>query len=121
MTADCLRLQNLRFFAYHGLYPEEARLGQQFEVDVELYGDLSASGRTDDPADGIDYTVVLGLVEKVVTGDRCQLVEALAERIAAAIAEECGPLELVVRVRKPNPPVATQFDGVEVEIRRAYA
>ena len=67
------------------------------------------------------HTVVLGLVEKVVTGDRCQLVEALAERIAAAIAEECGPLELVVRVRKPNPPVATQFDGVEVEIRRAYA
>jgi len=116
-----LRLQNLRFYGYHGLFPEEGRLGQQFEVDVELYRDLAAAGASDNPADTIDYTAVLDLVEKVVTGDRCQLVEAVAERIAHAIGTEFGPLELVVRVRKPNPPVATQFDGVEVEIRRSYA
>jgi len=121
MSPDCLRLQNLRFYGYHGLFPEEGRLGQQFEVDVELYRDLAAAGASDNPADTIDYTAVLDLVEKVVTGDRCQLVEAVAERIAHAIGTEFGPLELVVRVRKPNPPVATQFDGVEVEIRRSYA
>ena len=46
--------------------------------------------------------------------------EALAEAVAAAIGARFAPIELVVRVRKPDPPVAAQFDGVEVEIHRTY-
>ena len=46
MPADVLRLRNMRFFAHHGLYPEENRLGQRYEVDVDLIGDLAAAGRT---------------------------------------------------------------------------
>ena len=38
MSSDALRLRNMRFFAYHGLFPEETALGQHYEVDVELYG-----------------------------------------------------------------------------------
>ncbi len=110
----------MRFYAYHGLLPEEASLGQQFEVDLELLRDLSAAGSSDDPADTSDYTAVVSIVKEVVTGSRCQLLETLAERIAAAVGEACGPIELIVRVRKPRPSVEAQFDGVEVEIRRSF-
>ena len=121
MPNDALRLHNMRFFAYHGLFPEETALGQRYEVDVELYGDFRQAGRSDDIDAAINYPEVYSLVAAVVTGEPCKLVEALAERIAEQVGTHCAPVELVVRVRKPNPPVAAHFDGIEVEIHRSYA
>ena len=120
MPADVLRLRNMRFFAHHGLYPEENRLGQRYEVDVDLIGDLAAAGRTADVTLTVNYPKVYELVERTVCGTQYKLVEALAEGVAAAIGARFAPIELVVRVRKPDPPVAAQFDGVEVEIHRTY-
>jgi len=120
MTDDVLRLRNMRFYGYHGLFPEEKTLGQLFEVDVELVRDLSAAGKTDDPDKTVDYVAIYRLVEEAMTGQRCKLVEALAERIADRVGGTCQPVDVLVRVRKPNPPVQAHFDGLEVEIRRTY-
>ncbi len=119
---DRLRLMNLVFHAYHGLLPEEERLGQRFEVDVELLLDLAAAGRADGPQLTVDYTDALALVEQIVTQRRFGLVEALAEALAEGIRQRFSTLEgVIIRVRKPNPPVATTFDGLEVEIERRWA
>lgn len=120
--SDFLRVRNMVFFGYHGLLPEEARLGQRFEVDVELQLPLAAAGLADDPTKTVDYAHVFRLVESIVTGERrFGLVEALAEAVAAAMAATFTQLEGVrVRVRKPNPPVAGHFDGLEVEIERLF-
>ena len=119
--SDHLRLKNLTFHASHGLLPEEARLGQRFEVDVELRLDVAAAGTQDDPALTVDYTQVIDLVEEVATQRRFGLVEALAEAIAGEIRERFPQLEgVIVRVRKPNPPVKAAFDGLEVEIERRW-
>ncbi len=120
MSADVLRLRNMRFFAYHGLFPQEGELGQRFEVDLELCGDFSAAGQSDELQHALDYPRIYQLVEEVVTQQRFKLVEALAERIAQAVGREFAPIRLVVRVRKPHPPVAAHFDGIEVELHRAY-
>ena len=121
MPNDVLRLRNMRFFAYHGLFPAENELGQHYEVDLELHGDFHPSGRDDDIDAAINYPEVYALVAEIVTGEPCKLVEALAERIAEKVGTHCAPIELVVRVRKPNPPVAAHFDGIEVEMHRSYA
>ena len=119
---DRLRLMNLVFHAYHGLLPEEERLGQRFEVDVELLLDLAVAGRADEPQLTVDYTDALALVEQIVTQRRFGLVEALAEALAEGIRQRFSTLEgVIIRVRKPNPPVATTFDGLEVEIERRWA
>ena len=121
MKKDVLRLRNMRFFAYHGVCPEENRLGQAFEVDLEILGDFAKAGLSDDLDDAVDYARVLALVEDVVVHRRFRLIEALAAAIAQGVGEALAPVELTVRVRKPHPPVATQFDGIEVELRRSYA
>ena len=119
---DRLRLMNLIFHAYHGLLPEEERLGQRFEVDVELLLDLATAARADEPQLTVDYTDALALVEQIVTQRRFGLVEALAEALAEGIRQRFSTLEgVIIRVRKPNPPVATTFDGLEVEIERRWA
>jgi len=120
MPNDVLRLRNMRFFAYHGLFPEENTLGQLYEIDLELYGDFRRAGREDNIDAAINYPEVYALVSAAVNDKPCKLVEALAERIAGKVGAYCAPIELVIRVRKPNPPVAAHFDGIEVEMHRSY-
>ena len=107
----------MAFYGYHGLFEEEAKLGQKFEVDVEIYGNFRGFAHNNTPH-AVDYPRVCKIVEQVVTGERFGLVEALADRIADVLQAELGLTKLLVRVRKPNPPVSISFDGVEVEVRR---
>ena len=124
MGEDVLRIRNMQFYGYHGLLPEEARLGQRYEVDVEVFGSfegLADLGEVPDleKAPGtVNYPEVFTLTESIVTSERFGLVESLADRIATAIQEQFGVKKLIVRVRKPDPPVAGHFEGVEAEVRR---
>ncbi len=117
MGNDVLRLRNMRFFAYHGLFPEEAKLGQWFEVDVEVFSDFRGYARKDD-AGALDYARIYETTKTVVTSERFGLVEALADRIAEVLQSSFHLKRLRVRVRKPNPPIQAIFDGVEVEVER---
>ena len=119
---DTLRVRNMAFFAFHGLLDEEARLGQRFEVDVDLRFPLASAGTSDDPKRTVDYAQLYALVDNIVVGERrFGLVEAIAEEIARVIGETFLLVESAcVRVRKPNPPVAGHFDGLEIEIERSF-
>ena len=114
----------MRFYAYHGLFPEENTLGQQFEVDVEILGAFEGwaeHGKNPDVTKvegAVNYPEVYDLVNGIVTGERFGLVESLADRLITAIQDTFGVNRLIVRVRKPNPPVPAQFDGIEVEVSR---
>jgi dihydroneopterin aldolase len=109
--SDILRIQKMVFHGRHGLFPEERKLGQKYEVDVEIRADLT-------PRAVVDYTQVYDHVEAIVTGETYELVEALTERIAASLVERFGLPEVLVRVRKPAPPFRGHFDGIEVEVTR---
>ena len=115
---DKVRLKNMVFYAYHGVYGAERELGQKFEVDVELEADLGPAGRSDDLALAIDYTKVYGLVRGIVEGRAFSLIEGLAEAIARELVETFEVSAVVVRVRKPHAPMGGLLDSVEVEIRR---
>ncbi len=109
--SDVLRLKNMTFHGYHGLYPEERKLGQKYHVDVEIRADFS-------PGALVDYTRVYERVEALVTGEPCEFVETLADRIATDLVRQFHLSEVLVRVRKPAPPFRAYFDGVEVEVVR---
>ncbi|MBI4531035.1 MAG: dihydroneopterin aldolase [Candidatus Latescibacteria bacterium] len=116
--ADILRLHNMTFHAYHGVFPEERALGQKFQVDLELQLDLRVSGLSDNLEESIDYVRVYRNVKEVVEKRQCILLEHLAEEIVREILTHF-PVEMVtVRVRKPHPPVDAILDSVEVEISR---
>ena len=92
MTADRMLLHGMVFYGYHGVSPEEQRLGQRFVVDVELEADLSKSGDSDDLADTIDYGKVYETVAPIVQGAPYRLLEALgngySEQGAANVSRE---------------------------------
>jgi dihydroneopterin aldolase len=112
---DYLRLNGLRFFAYHGVKPEERRDGQWFEVDVELRGNLRTPGRTDRWRT-LDYQEIFQLTEQTVTGGQYHLIEALRKPSASVVGKVSGGIGAGV-VRKP----VYHFRGSYVMLKSFYA
>ena len=117
-TTDCIRIQNMTFYGYHGVDVEERRLGGKFSLDVEMYLDLRPAGESDDLTRTVDYKAVYDLVRRVHDGTHYRLLEALAEGVAGAILAEFAVEEVVLRVRKHSVPLQGLIDYTEVEIRR---
>lgn len=119
---DRIVLANMRFEGSHGVLPEEKAVPQPFEVDVELRLDLRPAGESDDLSRTVDYREVFEIARSVVEGPTHELIEALAELIAARLLDSFGRLgveEVVVRVRKPAVLLPGVLDNASVEIRRA--
>jgi dihydropteroate synthase len=117
--SDRIILAGMRFEATHGVHPHEKVEPQRFEVDVELLLDLGPAGRADALAATVDYGAVYDTTRRIVESTSRDLIEALAESIAAAVlADHAGVDETVVRVRKPEVRLGGPLDYAGVEIRR---
>jgi len=116
---DKITLNRLSFYGYHGLFPEERKLGQRFLVDAELFTDLRKAGRSDDMHDSIHYGEVYALIQEIVEGEAKNLIEAVAETIAAHLLQSFDQLNACrICVTKPNPPIPGNYESVAVEIYR---
>lgn len=117
---DKIILNRLSFYGYHGLFQEEKQLGQRFLVDATLNVNLKKAGKKDDMQQSIDYGAAFTLIEQIVTGDSKNLIEAVAEEIAASLLNHFPSLHsCVIKVTKPNPPISGQYESVAVEINRS--
>lgn len=116
---DKISLHRMEFYGYHGVFPEENKLGQTFLVDAELFLDLSAAGRTDELERTVNYAEAYERIRLTMEGRIFRLIESLAEAIASDLLHRYTVIqEITVRVTKPRPPIKAHFDGVTVEIRR---
>lgn len=121
--ADRIELRGLRFDAVHGVLDEERRKAQPFEVDVDLELDLSGPGRSDDLNDTIDYGAVTAAIAGVMNGPPANLLEHLADRIAAAVIDTSGrhDASVTVTVRKLFPPIPEDIGYAAVRVTRGPA
>ena len=116
---DKIIMDNMAFYGYHGVLPEEKALGQKFFVDACLYLSLRQAGETDDLNFTVNYGKVYETIREIVTNERFDLLEALAERICSAILSSYPAVRKIkVRIKKPEAPVSGIFDYFGVEIER---
>lgn len=119
VTADVIELRGLRVRAVVGVLPWERLVAQPLELDLDVHLDLAAAGASDDLTDTVDYGHLCEVVESVTVHGRFELLEALAERIAAAVLAVDGRIRATtVAVRKLEPPVAQQLATSGVRITR---
>ncbi|SFH95603.1 dihydroneopterin aldolase [Methylobacterium brachiatum] len=119
MSTDRIGVARIAVFGRHGVLPEEAVLGQRFYISLGARLDLAPAGRSDDVAHTVSYADLTQIVVDIATERRFNLIEALAEAIAATILERFGAVEAItVRVDKPSAPVPAILDGVSIEITR---
>lgn len=116
---DLIELRGLRATGICGALPEEQTRPQPIEVDLDVAADLSVAGRSDRLDDTIDYGALCDVVERVVTTERRQLLEHLAERIAEVVLADDRVLSVTVSVRKLRPPVSQLLATSGVRITRS--
>jgi dihydroneopterin aldolase len=109
-------LQNMEFFAYHGVYPDEQKNGNLFSVDVEFDADLSLAAKTDKIDDTLNYELIYNIIQQEMNIPS-NLLENVSGRIYGAIKESYPEISfLKVRVTKHNPPLNGKVHKVSVEI-----
>ena len=118
---DKIYINNLEFIGFHGVFPEEKKLGQKFLVSLELIVDTREAGKTGDLTKSVHYGLVAQDVERVFLEKSIDLIETCAENIAEMVLKKYELVkEVKVTVKKPWAPLQMHFENVAVEISRKW-
>lgn len=120
MVMDRIHIEKLTVFAHHGYYDEEARLGQKFQVTLDLFQDLRPSGTDDAIGSTTNYGEVCLSVDQFMRENRFDLIETCAEGLASHILNAYpGVRALDLTIHKPWAPVGLPVEDLSVTIHRA--
>jgi dihydroneopterin aldolase len=114
---DKVFVSGLALHAYHGVMQHEAKVGQTFQLDLELDIDLEEASRSDKLAHTVGYDQVVDVASRAFCARRYRLIEAAAGAVAEAVLERFARVSAVrVTVHKPHAPIAATFADVGVTI-----
>ncbi|MBS9773965.1 MAG: dihydroneopterin aldolase [Tenacibaculum sp.] len=100
-----IQVNNIKIFTNHGCLEEEAKIGSEYRVDIEVKSDLTKSSISDNLNDTVDY-VHLNRIATEEMAIRSELLEHVAKRILDRIFKEITLVEKAkVCVAKINPPI----------------
>lgn len=119
MTSYIL-LENIRFFAYHGVAPQETTVGNEFIVSLRLKTDITRAIESDDVADTVNYAEIHQAVKEEMDIPS-KLLEHVAGRIVLRLFNDFPTVECIdLKLSKRNPPMGADIEtaGVEVHIER---
>ena len=115
---DEIRLEGLRARAFHGVFAEERTAGQWFVIDVSVRLPLRDAARGDALNRTVHYGELAESVVAAVESDPVDLIETVAERVAALVLRHPAAVETSVTVHKPSAPIAVPFTDVSVTVHR---
>jgi dihydroneopterin aldolase len=104
-----IELKGLRFFAEHGMYAEERKVGNQFEIDLEVACKVPKHVITS-MEETVNYVEIYRIVEERFSEYK-NLLETCAMEICEALHEHFSEIKRVsISIKKINPPI-TNFTG----------
>lgn len=115
---DRVFIEGLQVDALIGVYDAERDAKQPLLLDIRLGYDNRRAAERDAVADTVDYAVVCAAVRAFVDARQPQLLETLAEALAAHLLQAFGVDDVRLRIRKPDAARALGAASVGVEIRR---
>ncbi len=114
-----IRISNVMFYGFIGIYEYEREQGQKFYFDVELVTKDDTAAEQDNPNATVDTAAVYDVIKRAITDKRFMLLEALGVYIGDKLLKRFSNVaEVTTTIRKPNVPIAGPIDYVEVEVTR---
>jgi 7,8-dihydroneopterin aldolase/epimerase/oxygenase len=105
-----IAIHGAEFFAYHGFYPEEQKLGTKFIVDVDVNFKPAGDIKEDKIGNTVDYEKVYQILCDEMKHTR-KLIETVAQSIADGVKKKYPFVDSVrVSIKKMNPPLAGKVD-----------
>lgn len=113
-------LENIRIYSNHGCLDEEALIGSDYVVDLEIDADLSKSAQTDELNDTVDY-VHLNKIVKEEVSIRSKLLEKVAERVLQRVGNEIPMVSYAkIKLSKMNPPIGGNVEKVSIILEKNF-
>ena len=117
MSEGYIYLRDVRFYAYHGVLPQEGRVGGWYTVNLRVACDLSRAAETDDVNDTVSYAALYELLKREMA-IRSNLLEHVAGRILKAIGQEFPQVKGIdLSITKDNPPMGADCQGAGIEVK----
>jgi 7,8-dihydroneopterin aldolase/epimerase/oxygenase len=113
-----ISIHGAEFFAYHGFYPEEQKLGTKFIIDADVSFKPLSNLKDDKIANTVDYEKVYNIVANQMSHTR-KLIETVAQSIADDIKEQYNFVDKVtISIKKLNPPLngKVEYSGIVISI-----
>ena len=111
-----IELQDVRFHAFHGVMPQEGRVGADFLVSVRVGIALEKAMQSDDVEDTLNYAELYQLVQREMAVPS-RLLEHVAGRIVKAIGKDFPDVTSIdLKLTKLNPPMGADCAGASVGI-----
>lgn len=109
----------MEFEGHTGCFDFEKADGQKFIVSLDIFLDRIKGCYTDELADTVDYSMIYEEVKKIVTEDKGNLIERLAQKVADGVLAADGRIaKVIVNISKPEAPVKGIFETMAVTIER---
>ncbi|NBA84552.1 dihydroneopterin aldolase [Emticicia sp. CRIBPO] len=111
-----ISLEGMEFFAYHGHFDEEQRIGNKYSIDVSIDADLSGAAESDRLQDTINYGDIYKMVSLVMQ-KKHRLLEHVGHDIISNIQASFPSVKKVsVSVSKFNPPIGGVCERARIVI-----
>ena len=115
---DKISILKLKIPGNHGVYDFEKKTQGTFELDVELFLDLTVACSTDQLKDTVDYARVTEIVIRVFNEKHCNLIERVGQKICMELLNLFSVEKVMIKIKKPHAPIEANFDTVEVQLIR---
>lgn len=111
-----IHLKGLKLYAFHGVLPQENRVGAEYTVNLRLKTDFSRAAQTDSLEGTVNYAEVFEAVKQEMQISS-QLLEHVAYRIANRLLHDFPAIEEVdVELYKQNPPMGADCEQVGISL-----
>ncbi|SMB97187.1 dihydroneopterin aldolase [Hymenobacter roseosalivarius DSM 11622] len=116
-----IALEGMEFFAFHGYYDEEQKIGNKYGVDLYIQTDLHAAGASDKLQETVNYEVLYRLVAEEMLAP-ARLLEHVGHRVMDRILTQFPHVYTVkVCVSKFNPPLGGICRRARITLKRKRA
>jgi dihydroneopterin aldolase len=112
---DKIFLEDMKVETVIGIWEWERKIRQTVAIDLEMSADIRKAAASDNVEDTLSYKSVAKRVQAFVGESSFQLVETLAEKIAAIVLDEFDVAWVKVRVNKPGAIRGAKGVGVLIE------
>lgn len=116
VKSSYILLENVKFYALHGVLPQERKVGNDYQVSLRIGYDISRAMVSDDVNDTLNYAEVYQLMSQEMSVPSA-LLERVAGRIGDRLFRKFPAIQSIdLTIIKVNPPMGADSEGAGVEV-----
>jgi dihydroneopterin aldolase len=113
-----IEIEGMKFYAFHGHFESEQKVGNEFRVDLKIETNCDRAGISDNLNDALNYQTAYETVKEEMSLTS-HLLENVAKRILDSLySQSKSIIRAEIKISKMNPPMGGEIEKVSVTMSR---